>query len=80
MTLRNALASALLGLGLVGAAVAVPVVTVGGTAVAGQGQTSSQAGVTVLDFNTDVFWRHPFRCSQQFGDGQLVGCLCRASG
>ena len=54
MTLRNALASALLGLGLVGAAVAVPVVTVGGTAVAGQGQTSSQAGVTVLDFNTDV--------------------------
>ncbi|XVJ68586.1 MAG: PEP-CTERM sorting domain-containing protein [Rhizobacter sp.] len=54
MTVRNAIASALLGLGLVGAAVAVPVVTVGGTVVPGQGQTSSQAGVTVLDFNTDV--------------------------
>jgi hypothetical protein len=54
MTLRNAIASALLGFGLVGAAVAVPVVTVGGTAVAGQGQVTSQSGVTTLDFNTDT--------------------------
>jgi PEP-CTERM motif len=54
MTLRNAMASALLGLGLVGTAFAVPVVTVGGTAVAGQGQTSSQSGVTILDFNTNT--------------------------
>jgi hypothetical protein len=54
MTVRNAIASALLGLGLAGAAIAVPVVTVGGTAVAGQGQTTSQAGVNVLDFNTNA--------------------------
>ncbi len=54
MSVRNAIASAILGLGLAGAAIAVPVVTVGGTAVAGQGQTSSQSGVTVLDFNTNV--------------------------
>jgi hypothetical protein len=54
MTVRNAIASALLGLGLAGAAIAVPVVTVGGTAVAGQGQTTSQAGVNVLDFNTNT--------------------------
>lgn len=47
--LRTAIASALLGVAT--AAVAVPVVTVGGTAVAGQGQFSSESGVTTLDFN-----------------------------
>lgn len=54
MTFRNAIVSAILGLGLAGTAIALPVVTVGGTTVSGQGQTSSQSGVTILDFNTDV--------------------------
>lgn len=54
MILRHAIASALLGLGFTAAAVAVPVVTIGGTAVAGQGQVTSQSGVTTLDFNTNT--------------------------
>ena len=52
MNLRLALMSVCLGLACAGAAQALPVVTTGGIAVPNEGQTSSQPGVAVLDFNS----------------------------
>lgn len=54
MNMRMAfLSSGLAALGFAApSASALPVVTIGGTAVLNEGQTSSQPGVAVLDFNT----------------------------
>lgn len=54
MNISTPIFAGLIALGLVSTPWAAPIVTVGGTPVAGQGLTSSLAGVAVLDFNTDT--------------------------
>ena len=55
MTKRyTSLAVAILASAMSSIAIAAPIVTTGGVAVAGQGQTTSYAGVAVIDFNTSV--------------------------